>query len=73
MRAGIFRENLERKDILLTFITHNIVLTELTFLTKYRHYSSGLFRENYKKMTLDHRAIENERFLTKQGHESKVY
>ena len=24
-------------------------------------------------MTLDHRVFENERFLTKQGHESKVY
>ena len=29
--------------------------------------------ENLKKMTLDHRVFENERFLTKQGHESKVY
>ena len=24
-------------------------------------------------MTLDHRVFENERFLTKQGHESSVY
>ena len=49
MRAEIFREKSERKDILSTFITHTIVLTELTFFDQISALQQRAFRGKFKK------------------------
>ena len=67
------REKSKKKGILLTFLPRSYDRNDV-FWTKQVHDSRGFFIENFQKLNVKKQCFwENERFLTKYGHESRVF